>query len=303
MNNQSSADIQEKSGFLPAVTWLVTILVSTLPNAVWQSITGSSPSWLVWIKIGLLIFMVLITFSWKMIQPLRLFFLMLLVLVPAYQLLSAWLPTLHVWRQWFGYVEWLGGTAVIQFIKIGFVFVMVGALKLSGQHRNDYFLVKGQLNAPAGKILWLGIKERTSWAQIGPVIMLFAFIPVTIVLWLSNPYSSTLLVKALPYLPAAILFAAMNGFSEEMTFRAPVLSALQGKVSSQHALLLTAVYFGLAHFSGGISSGIVWVVFAGFLGWLLGKSMLETKGIFWAWLIHFIEDIPIYFFMAIDYLM
>jgi hypothetical protein len=33
---------------------------------------------------------------------------------------------------------------------------------------------------------------------------------------------------------------------------------------------------------------------AGLLGWLLAKSVLETNGIFWAWCIHFLQDIVIF---------
>jgi len=190
----------------------------------------------------------------------------------------------------------------IRLAKIAVAFLMMGILHLSGRQRRDYFFAKGQLNAPAESVRWLGITKGTPWSRIGPIIALIAFVPVLAVLWLSGSPSSGLLLKALPYLPAAILFAAMNGFGEEMSLRAPLLSALQGQVDRRHILLLTAVYFGLAHYSGGVSAGIIWVIFAGFLGWLMGRSMLETKGVFWAWLIHFAEDIPVFFFMALDYL-
>jgi hypothetical protein len=36
-----------------------------------------------------------------------------------------------------------------------------------------------------------------------------------------------------------------------------------------------------------------------FLGWMLGKAMLETRGFFWAWFIHFWQDVAIFSFMAI----
>ena len=47
-------------------------------------------------------------------------------------------------------------------------------------------------------------------------------------------------------------------------------------------------------------AGIVGALMAGLLGWLLAKSVLETSGIFWAWLIHFLQDVVIYsaFIMA-----
>lgn len=32
---------------------------------------------------------------------------------------------------------------------------------------------------------------------------------------------------------------------------------------------------------------------AGLMGWLLAKSVAETNGIFWAWTIHFLQDVVI----------
>ena len=89
----------------------------------------------------------------------------------------------------------------------------------------------------------------------------------------------------------------MNAFSEEMTFRAALLAPLHGVVGKSQALLLTAALFGLWHYYG-VPYGVVGVIMAGGLGWLLGKSMLETKGLFWAWFIHFWQDVAIFSFIA-----
>ncbi|MFT6005009.1 MAG: hypothetical protein ACI8UQ_002153, partial [Bacteroidia bacterium] len=43
----------------------------------------------------------------------------------------------------------------------------------------------------------------------------------------------------------------------------------------------------------GTPGGIIGVIVAGFLGWFLAKSILETKGFFWAWFIHFLQDVVI----------
>ena len=34
-------------------------------------------------------------------------------------------------------------------------------------------------------------------------------------------------------------------------------------------------------------------------GWLMGKSMLETRGFFWAWFIHFWMDIAVFSMIAL----
>ena len=90
----------------------------------------------------------------------------------------------------------------------------------------------------------------------------------------------------------------MNAFYEEMTYKASFLSVLEDTVGRRHALLLMAVFFGALHYYG-IPYGIVGVLMAGFLGWLLGKSMLETRGLWWAWWIHFVQDVLIFTFLAI----
>ena len=90
----------------------------------------------------------------------------------------------------------------------------------------------------------------------------------------------------------------MNGFNEEFTLRAAPLGELEPTMGTSHALTATAVYFGLGHYYG-VPNGIIGVLLSGFLGWLLGKSMLETKGFFVAWLVHFITDIPIFLFFIV----
>jgi len=105
--------------------------------------------------------------------------------------------------------------------------------------------------------------------------------------------------KALPLIPAALLIALINAFNEEFTLRAAPLSTLWNTVGKQQALMITTVFFGLGHFYG-VPSGIIGVLLSSFLGWFLGKSMLETKGFFWAWLIHFLPDAFIFTFFAIS---
>jgi hypothetical protein len=107
-----------------------------------------------------------------------------------------------------------------------------------------------------------------------------------------------MIVKVLPFLPAVLLFAAMNAFNEEMTYRASLLASLEGAVGPQHALWLAAAFFGIGHYYG-VPYGVIGVILAGFLGWLLGKAMLETRGFFWAWFIHFLQDVLIFSFMVL----
>jgi hypothetical protein len=34
------------------------------------------------------------------------------------------------------------------------------------------------------------------------------------------------------------------------------------------------------------------------MGWVLAKAMLETRGFFWSWWIHFLQDVVIFIFIV-----
>jgi uncharacterized membrane protein len=105
-------------------------------------------------------------------------------------------------------------------------------------------------------------------------------------------------VRPLPSLPVVLLAAALNAFDEEATSKASPLSVVMESIGSRQALRMVAAYFGIAHFCG-VSCGVIGVLLAWFLGWILARSMLETRGLTWAWFIHFVQDVLIFGFMAI----
>lgn len=96
-----------------------------------------------------------------------------------------------------------------------------------------------------------------------------------------------------PLLPWVLLISFSNSFSEEVIYRLGVVVPLIGVIDTDVILLISAIAFGLPHLRG-MPNGIVGALMAGLLGWLLAKSMVETSGIFWAWLIHFLQDIVIF---------
>lgn len=77
-----------------------------------------------------------------------------------------------------------------------------------------------------------------------------------------------------------------------------MLSARKPNSGPRHALWLTSLWFGLGHYYGGFPSGPVGLVYSGMLALLLGKAMLDTRGMGWSWIMHFVIDTIIYFFMA-----
>jgi membrane protease YdiL (CAAX protease family) len=98
--------------------------------------------------------------------------------------------------------------------------------------------------------------------------------------------------KLLFVLPISIGFSLVNSFVEESITRLGVVIALKGIIPDKYIMVASGILFGSVHYFG-TPGGLVGIFVAGFLGWFLAKSILETKGFFWAWLIHFLQDIAI----------
>lgn len=90
----------------------------------------------------------------------------------------------------------------------------------------------------------------------------------------------------------SIPFSVANAFSEEAIFRVGIVSPLCGVLSVPIILIISGAMFGVPHYFGQ-PSGIVGMLMAGFLGWLLVMLLVETQGLFIAWAIHFVQDVVI----------
>lgn len=97
--------------------------------------------------------------------------------------------------------------------------------------------------------------------------------------------------------PLILVFSITNALGEEITYRLGLLAPALSSVGAGNAMTMSAFYFGLAHYYG-IPSSATGVVMAAFLGWLACRSIVDTKGIGWAFIIHFVQDIWIFWFMA-----
>lgn len=162
----------------------------------------------------------------------------------------------------------------------------------TGLGRRDVFLTRGDMSA-AARLPW----GTVSWGRLGPVLILILAAGLSMQLMLTVHPDARLLGRALAALPLAMAFAAVNAAQEEFSYRVVFLSHLVPAVGASQALLVTSLLFGLAHWYGhpGGPSG---VVLAGFAGYLWGKSMIETRGSAWAWLIHAFQDVVIFAFLV-----
>jgi len=286
-----------RNWYLPAV-WVVTVLVSLLPDILFRELGNGLPSWLVWAKVSLVAALLAASLAWKALRPLWLFFTVLLAVSLLEWGVGEFFSSVSYKTWLFGSPSFVQDVGSVEIPRLATgLLMMLLMLALTGSF-SRFFFVKGNLGAPAKPIPWI-LTRPPSWRVLGPAIAaamclgLLAFVFI-----FGQPPSLATLGSALPLLPFVLVFALVNSFGEEMIYRAPWLGALEDVVGPAQALLVTAVYFGLGHFYG-VPYGVVGVLMAFIPGWLMGKSMLETRGFAWAWIIHFCMDATIFFFMAL----
>jgi hypothetical protein len=282
-----------------AAAWAVTLLASALPDALWNQLAGPTPPWLFWAKVVLLAAAIVVGWAWPLLWPLRPYFSLLGVNLLVWRALP-WVRALPFWARWEGQSSWTAGMLGIQLLKAAAAALTVVVLLLLVRRRQDAFLVRGQLAAQAEPVRWVGMRDPTPWTALGPIVAVAGALAMGGALALSSWPSGTTLGRALSLLPVALLLSATNAASEELSYRSSLLAPLHSVVGKGQATALTAVFFGLAHYAGGVPlAALPTVLMTGFLGWWMAKAMLETKGFFWPWLIHLVNDIPVFFFLAL----
>jgi len=285
---------------LIVIAWVAMLIVSDLPDILITRLGGSPPVWLFWAKTGFLALFVGLTLVWKVIRRLWQYAMVLLVLFLALGLTSLVRGT--AWFQGnFNYkgVSFFTGYAAIMVLDIVVALTVIAALWFMKRDPTTFFMVKGRMDAPIEPTRWLGIKSGESWKVFGWIFTAAAGLAVFIPTILGIAPTGETVLRALPLLPVAVLLAGVNAFTEETYFRASLLSTLFEPIGKTHTLLITLVFFGLAHWLYGSPPGILGFLMTGFLAWLLARSMLETKGFLWPWIIHFVPDVVIFFSYAL----
>lgn len=268
--------------------WVAILIASNLTPIAWRLLLHRDvPLWTLGVRIGILVGFAAFSNVSPTLRPLRLYLLALVAallgdlaidLITQHGSVAAWVKA----------VPWRGPVIVHSALKILPVAAM--ALTVVGLSRRDLFLVRGDLGAP-GKIPFTN--STLPWTSLGIILILVFAVAIAVLLLPTLRTSTQLLGRVLPWLPIILLFALINSFTEEFTFRSVLLARLQPVVGGEQALWMTSVRFGLGHWFGN-PSGPLGVAGATALGLMLGKSMLETGGIFWAFAIHFILDVVIF---------
>jgi hypothetical protein len=168
----------------------------------------------------------------------------------------------------------------------------------SGVTRRDLYLCKGNPAAPAQPIAFLGLRKPLPWTWLGPALIAVFAIALAPYLYLTVHPNFRTTGRILRTLPWSLAVATLNAASEEFQFRCVPLAHLRGVFRPAENALLTAVFFGVGHYYGQ-PSGALGVVMAGFAGWIWARSMIDTRGGVWAFLIHVAQDVVIFTFLVV----
>ena len=285
---------------LIVTAWTFLLLGSLLPRIILQEVFKFQVSADLASAISGIVFLVglLLTFAWNSVRPLRAFFILGLVLVGVEWFVFTKVDQLPFYQARLSNPSFSVFMLAEQSLRLLVTLTIMIVLFILKKYARAFFLVKGDTSAPVEPVKWLGIKPGERWNKLGLFSALILSSGTLTFLILAGHPSTSLFAHILPFIPAILIAAALNAFNEEMTYKASFLSVLEDVVGKHQSLWLMAAYFGLGHFYG-IPYGIIGVMMAGFLGWFLGKSMLETRGLWWAWFIHFWQDVLIFSFLAI----
>ncbi len=154
-----------------------------------------------------------------------------------------------------------------------------------------YFTL-GDISMPAKELKLFGIKANDSWLKTGISLTIFISLATATFMYFQLKQVQVnwaLLQSGMFWI---LLFSLTNSFGEEMIFRMGIVSPLKGLLQPMTIFVISAVLFGIPHLAG-MPSGLIGAAMAGVLGLVLAKSLYETNGFFWAWAIHFMQDVII----------
>lgn len=260
-------------------------------DVVWRA---SEPAWMAPANVLVIALLVGAAFSIPALRPVRGYLLALLAVTAGALVLGA-IEHGAAWNDAFAgpkpYYAALA-RAIAQILPCALLaLTLIG----SGLTRRDVFVTAGNMRAPS-PLQWRG--RPILWSRLGPAIAALLAVGLFLQLTITSGLGLHLLPRALRALPLAVAFAAINAAQEEFQFRAVLLARLLPAIGATQALLVTSALFGLAHWFGH-PSGASGVLMAGFAGYVWGRSMIDTGGSAWAWLIHAIQDVVIFtFFVA-----
>lgn len=191
--------------------------------------------------------------------------------------------------------SFIDGELKYQLLTLGAAGLVLLATYLAGPESFRRLFGFGQIDAPVTPVKAIGLNPGPdeTWRQVGLNFAVIITVVTAIFIYFTAFRGNSIAWENLRFLPWILVFALSNAFVEEMITRFAVVSSLDGLLQPTVVYLISAAIFGLVHYFG-TPGGIPGVLMAGFLGWFAAKSIGETDGFFWAWLIHFLQDVVIF---------
>jgi membrane protease YdiL (CAAX protease family) len=280
------------------VAWSAMIVGSALPVIISRLSGQGSPASIPVAQTLVMVILALLLYRMERLRPLVGFLLSIAILRLGW---SAIAPILADWapiQNLSAHSSWAAQQFIARVLNGVGALLMLMTFIGKNFSRRDLFLRVGQLDALAEPepILW--IRKPTPWTRLGPQLLFVFATVLPFFLFITLRPDLEQLSRLWPILPWALATAAVNAFNEEFQFRCVPLAHLRGVLPLRESLLLTSVFFGLAHYFGQ-PSGPIGVVMAGIAGWIWAKSMVETRGAGWAFGIHWVQDVVIFCFLAL----
>lgn len=290
----SQAQPARSSSLVLVVAWIAILFGSAASHVVWVEWLGykDNPLWDYIARFVILVLLLALSWLWPKLRPLRGFLLAILAfnLAIDIQVSAVKLPQIAALPP----VLYALTDALLSVVLA--VALMALTLIHSGLSRRDLFLTKGNMRAQSSIPIPFFSSRR--WTLVGPLAFVILAIPLVVELILEIHPNFALAHNILSALPTIIVFGIINAAQEEFTYRVVYLARLAPVVGAGWALLITSVNFGINHWVGGHPNGLAGVVTVAVAGYILGRSMLDTRGIAWAWIIHTAADIIVAVLLA-----
>lgn len=299
--------IVSSSGVIPvrvdpwcrAIAWGAMIAGSLLPAILNRSASENSGYSLPIAQVLVLVAAAVVVSASSRLRVLSGFLLTLAVLRLGWSVIAPILTELMPVQRLTDNLDWGPKIFVTRFLNVAGAFLMLTTFIGRRITRDDLFLRVGDLNAAVRpeRILWF--RSPLRWWHLGPLIVLIFALSMIAFLFAHLRPNFWQLTQHWQLFPWAIATAALNAANEEFQFRCVPLAHLRRVLPLHEGACLTAVFFGLAHYFGQ-PSGWLGVLMATIAGFIWAKSMAETRGVGWAFAIHFVQDLLIVYFLAMS---
>ncbi len=288
---------------MDTIGWIAILVSSPIFNSLANRFIFANAARDYWpdiVKVAVISLLIFVAFGRPQLRPMTGFLIILLAFSIGYLFVNQFEET-QVWlnfRNSSPNYRWVMADSLVQLIPTA---LMLIAAFIYGQTLKSLFLTKGDLSAPSAIDLF---GANATWTKLTPIfsVLFFAVTGIFLLLRLRVSGSEVWLAKLVPALPYLIMFPVLNSLIEEVRYRNVLLAMGTPVLGTASTLLMTTALFGLSHFvsflgtsgSGGSwMAGLAYALGAAYIGWINGKSMLETHGTLAAWIMHASADLII----------